>query len=67
MSDNEFQRSLVSLLIVIGIGVVLFVTGINIGTEAGYKEGQTDALNGKWKYELKTDTVAVTTVLEKEQ
>jgi hypothetical protein len=36
---------------------------LNLGISYGYKQGQTDALNGKWKYEMKTDTVMM--VVEK--
>jgi ABC-type microcin C transport system permease subunit YejE len=64
MSNFERQVVGMSILFVIIVSAIAFVTGINIGTVAGYKDGQTDALNGKWKYELKTDTVMVNSVVE---
>ena len=37
--------------------VVGFMVGALILDAAGYKQGQTDALNGKWKYEYRADTL----------
>jgi hypothetical protein len=40
---------------IITLGVLIlctgFLIGILCGIDIGYKEGQTDAINGKWKYE----------------
>ena len=61
--NNDRQLLILTLVSIVMI-TIMFITGISLGEKKGYRQGQTDALNGKWKYEMKTDTV--TTVVEKQ-
>jgi hypothetical protein len=59
---TEQKLGITSLVLALSI-VLVALTTLNLGIDYGYKRGQTDALNGIWKYEMMTDTV--TTVVEK--
>lgn len=60
MEKNEvtWEHVLIAFSIVLALGFSIGLLGrqIGIAEQRGYKRGQIDALNGKWKYEVVVNT-----------
>ena len=53
-----------AMFFVVALFVFMFY---DLGYQVGYRQGQVDALNGKYRYEIRQDTTVTKTYVEKPQ